>query len=74
MLYTALSARWRSSSVQLPDDSTDDTLDDFSETPKIQPERLTGRRILLLWLPALCDLTGTTVRTFTFAPATRLAA
>ena len=29
---------------------------------KFPSERLTGRRILLLWLPALCDLTGTTVR------------
>ena len=29
---------------------------------KFPPEKLTGRRILLLWLPALCDLTGTTVR------------
>jgi len=52
----------RTSFVQLPDDPSDDTLDDLSESPKILPERLTGRRILLLWLPALCDLAGTTVR------------
>ena len=37
-------------------------LDGLSESQKFPPERLTGRRILLLWLPALCDLTGTTVR------------
>jgi hypothetical protein len=39
-------------------------LDGLSESHKFPPERLTGWRILLLWLPALCDLTGTTVRTF----------
>jgi hypothetical protein len=68
VLYTTLLARWRSSPIQLPDESTDDTLDEFSESQKIQQERLTGRRILLLWLPALCDLTGTTVRTFSHSP------
>jgi hypothetical protein len=63
MLYTSLSARWRSSPVQLPDGNN---LDDISETQKIPPERLTGRRILLLWLPALCDLAGSTVRPLLF--------
>jgi len=61
VLYTTLAARLRTSFVQLPDDPSDDTLDDLSESPKILPERLTGRRILLLWLPALCDLAGTTL-------------
>ncbi|KAI0256285.1 hypothetical protein BJV78DRAFT_1118237 [Lactifluus subvellereus] len=61
MLYTTLSARWRASSIQLPEDSPDDTLEDLSESQKLPPQRLTGRRILLLWLPALCDLTGTTL-------------
>jgi hypothetical protein len=36
----------------------------LDESHKFSQERLTGWRILLLWLPALCDLTGTTVRTF----------
>jgi hypothetical protein len=63
ILYSFLSARWRESSIRLPDDSPDDTLDGLSETQKVPQERLTGRRVLLLWLPALCDLTGTTVRT-----------
>jgi hypothetical protein len=64
VLYTMLSARLRPSPVELPDESTDGTLDELSESQKVPPERLTGRRILLLWLPALCDLTGTTVRVF----------
>jgi hypothetical protein len=59
-----LSARLRPSPIQLSEESTDDTLGELSESQKVSPERLTGRRILLLWLPALCDLTGTTVRVF----------
>ncbi|KAH9954132.1 hypothetical protein BC827DRAFT_1144571 [Russula dissimulans] len=61
VLYTTVASRWRTPSVHLPDESSDDTLEDFSESQKTSPERLTGRRILLLWLPALCDLTGTTL-------------
>ncbi|KAH9978947.1 hypothetical protein BGW80DRAFT_1281977 [Lactifluus volemus] len=61
VIYTALSARWRASSIRLPEEPSDDTLEDLSESQKFVPERLTGRRILLLWLPALCDLTGTTL-------------
>lgn len=62
ILYTTLLARWRASSIQLPQDSPDDTLEELSESQKLPPQRLTGRLILLFWLPALCDLTGTTVR------------
>ena len=65
ILYSALSARWRTSSVLLPDELPDDSLDGLSESQKFPQEKLTGRRVLLLWLPALCDLTGTTVRTLT---------
>jgi hypothetical protein len=72
VLYTTLSARLRPSPIQLSDESTDDTLDELSESQKVPPERLTGRRILLLWLPALCDLTGTTVRVCSF-PLLRVA-
>jgi hypothetical protein len=66
VLYTIVASRWRTPSVHLPDESSEDTLEDFSESQKTSPERLTGRRILLLWLPAICDLTGTTVRALPF--------
>jgi len=59
VLYATISARWSGPSIKLPDDSADDTLDEPAESPKMKP--LTGRRILLFWLPALCDLTGTTL-------------
>jgi drug/metabolite transporter (DMT)-like permease len=71
ILYSTLSARWRKSSLRLPDESPDDTLDSISESQKVPQEKLTGRRILLLWLPAICDLTGTTVRTFTLSSPIR---
>lgn len=69
ILYSALSTRWRESSIRLPDESSEDTLNDLSESQKVPQEELTGRRVLLLWLPALCDLTGTTVRALTQLPA-----
>lgn len=71
ILYSTLSARWRESSVRLPDESSDDTFDGLSESQKFPPERLTGRRVFLLWLPALCDLTGTTVRKLVILSNTR---
>jgi drug/metabolite transporter (DMT)-like permease len=61
VLFTTLSARWRTPSIRLPDDSSDDGLDGLSESQKFPQEKLEGWRILLLWLPALCDLTGTTL-------------
>ncbi|KAF8499731.1 hypothetical protein F5888DRAFT_1793747 [Russula emetica] len=61
ILYSTLSARWRKSSIRLPDELPDDMLDGLSESQKFPQEKLTGRRVLLLWLPALCDLTGTTL-------------
>lgn len=69
ILYSTLSARRRESSIRirLPDESSDDTFDGLSESQKLPQETLTGRRVFLLWLPALCDLTGTTVRTFTLS-------
>ena len=69
ILYSALSTRWRESSIRLPDESSEDTLNDLSESQKVPQEELTGRRVLLLWLPALCDLTGTTVRALARLPA-----
>ena len=70
VLYTTISARWRAPSIRLVDESSEDILDGLSDH-KFPPERLTGRRILLLWLPALCDLSGTTVRA-SIAPSTCL--
>ncbi|TFY74649.1 hypothetical protein EWM64_g9363, partial [Hericium alpestre] len=69
VLYNYISARSRASPVQLPADSdTDidtaaapDVYVDNEEEPKPAPLHLTGWRVLLLWLPALCDLTGTTL-------------
>ncbi|KAH9058836.1 hypothetical protein EDB87DRAFT_1625632 [Lactarius vividus] len=61
VLYEYLSKRWRSASIQLPEEDSDSSLAELSESQKLQPQKLTGRRILLLWLPALCDLTGTTL-------------
>jgi drug/metabolite transporter (DMT)-like permease len=61
ILYSTLSARWPKSSIRLPEESPDDTLDGLSESQKVPQKKLTGRRVLLLWLPALCDLTGTTL-------------
>ena len=66
VLYEYLSKSWRAGSIQLPEEASDSTLAELSESQKFPPQRLTGRRILLLWLPALCDLTGTTVRNFLF--------
>ncbi|KAH9083856.1 hypothetical protein EDB83DRAFT_2539043 [Lactarius deliciosus] len=61
VLYEYLSKRWRAASIRLPEEDSDSTLAELSESQKLQPKKLTGRRILLLWLPALCDLTGTTL-------------
>lgn len=72
ILYSTLSTRWRESSVRLPDEASDDTLDGLSESQKVPQEKLTGRRVLLLWLPALCDLTGTTVRALARLPVPSL--
>ncbi|KAJ6455752.1 hypothetical protein C8R45DRAFT_1187434 [Mycena sanguinolenta] len=56
VIYTWLQSR-RQSSVQLP--SEDDSLDPNKLEP--QPEQLSGWKVLLLWIPAACDLTGTTL-------------
>ena len=60
LLYEYLSKYWRTGSIQLPEDDSDSS--ELSESQKLPLQKLTGRRIFLLWLPALCDLTGTTVR------------
>ncbi|KAJ7470584.1 hypothetical protein FB451DRAFT_1352129 [Mycena latifolia] len=55
VIYTWFRSR-RQSSVHLPDD---DSLVPNKLGP--EPEQLTGWKILLLWIPAACDLTGTTL-------------
>ncbi|KAJ7752026.1 hypothetical protein B0H16DRAFT_1547144 [Mycena metata] len=56
VIYTWLQSR-RQSPVQLP-------AEDASLVPNKldpEPEQLTGWKVLLLWIPAACDLTGTTL-------------
>jgi drug/metabolite transporter (DMT)-like permease len=61
VLYEFIAKRWRAGSIRLPEEDSDSSLEDLSESQKLPPQKLTGRHILLLWLPALCDLTGTTL-------------
>lgn len=58
VIYTWLKSR-RTAYVQLPIDN------DLAETPSKHAASLPleGWKILLLWIPAACDLTGTTVCT-----------
>lgn len=71
MLYTWLYARQRTAPVFLPSDLEEDVHD----PSKIEDncEELRGWKILLLWLPAACDLTGTTVRRSSIFPCNPLA-
>jgi hypothetical protein len=50
-----------SPSIQLDEESEEE---DSTDTNEVLPHTLTGWKILLFWIPALCDLTGTTVWTF----------
>lgn len=49
--------------IQLPSEPEDDT----SGSLKPSGQRLRGWKVLLLFLPACCDLAGTTVSHFPFA-------
>ena len=82
MLYTLAVTRWRKSRPQhLPnrnradEASEDPLLADGHGATKPRGKPLRGANILLMWLPALCDLSGTTVRilplffSFSFCPA-----
>ena len=63
MLYSLASTHFRRSAVELPSESESDDLaaqPGSKVLPKSQPLR--GLNVLLLWLPAACDLVGTTVR------------
>ncbi|KAF5386801.1 hypothetical protein D9615_001854 [Tricholomella constricta] len=59
VLYTWLSTRHQSPSVHLPPDSELDP--HVSIKLGTSSQHLTGWKVLLFWIPALCDLTGTTL-------------
>lgn len=61
VLYSLLQAHF-TPPVQLPPDSVDEPVNAQSAGLKLKSEPLRGYKVLLLWLPAACDLTGTTVR------------
>jgi len=56
ILYNWLKTRWQTAPVQLPSETSN------KHDPESLP--LTGWKVLLLWIPAACDLTGTTVSIF----------
>jgi hypothetical protein len=58
VIYAAVRAR-SNPPIQLATDGSDATDD---ANPKQKQQELSGYKILLLWFPAACDLTGTTVR------------
>ncbi|PFH52399.1 hypothetical protein AMATHDRAFT_2134 [Amanita thiersii Skay4041] len=58
VIYTWLKSRQPSSPVQLPPDGEQDSPSTKLYSPS---QELTGWKILLLWIPAACDLTGTTL-------------
>ena len=72
ILYTYIKPK-RSSSVHLPSDEVEVTGGNIeSEEPSdvakpfvgaagLASRRLSGLKVFLLWIPAACDLTGTTV-------------
>jgi hypothetical protein len=59
VIYTWLKTPRQYPSLQLPFESEEDSL--ISNKPNSSPQPLRGWKILLLWIPAACDLTGTTV-------------
>ncbi|KAH9009608.1 hypothetical protein EDB84DRAFT_1671712 [Lactarius hengduanensis] len=42
VLYEYLSKRWRAASIRLPEEDSDSTLAELSESQKLQPKKLTG--------------------------------
>ncbi|KAG5634880.1 hypothetical protein H0H81_000425 [Sphagnurus paluster] len=59
VLYTWLNSRRQSPSVHLPPDSEHDP--HVAIKLNASSQHLTGWSVLLLWIPAICDLTGTTL-------------
>lgn len=81
VIFTWLNSKRRSSAIHLAEQEQDllnqdevsssDTTHPAKDFPDASPQRLHGWRYLLLWFPAACDLTGTTVR-HSPAPSPRL--
>ena len=62
VLFNYFQDRHRPPAVQLPVDHTTDSGDDSSlEGKPFERIEMRGWSVFLLWLPAICDLTGTTV-------------
>lgn len=65
MLYTFIQEKYYPASVKLSDEEADNAA--LEESPllhsqsKLAPIDMEGWAILLMWIPAVCDLTGTTV-------------
>ena len=61
VIYTWLRTKTKrpSSPVQLAEDDPD--LEPLNTPLEDKPEQLEGKKVFLLWIPAACDLTGTTV-------------
>ncbi|KAI5123311.1 hypothetical protein M0805_009332 [Coniferiporia weirii] len=57
VIYSLVRARFQPA-IQLAPDSDNGHL---PESPILKAQQLSGFKVLLLWLPALCDLTGTTL-------------
>ena len=60
VLYSLLRARRQSQPLHLPADSEEEPA--AGAKAEVPLARLHGWKVLLLWFPAACDLTGTTVR------------
>lgn len=74
VIYALIANKYSSKSVQLPaeEESTSEaTLDSDGKVSK-QLRPLTGWTILLMWIPAVCDLTGTVVSILCYIPLLRL--
>ncbi|KAF8162918.1 hypothetical protein B0H34DRAFT_693440 [Crassisporium funariophilum] len=61
VIYTWLRTRRQSSSVQLPEHDSDSDSASSPSPNKLAPQPLHGWNVFLLWIPAACDLTGTTL-------------
>jgi len=59
VLYTWLRTRRHSAAVHLPSDLEDER--QVHAKGLLAPQELQGWKVLLLWIPAACDLTGTTL-------------
>ena len=60
VIYSLIRARRQSQPLRLPSDSEEEPA--AGAKAEVPQARLRGWKLLLLWFPAACDLTGTTVR------------